>query len=432
MRLTPRAGDPYLPRHVEPVHQPGDRYMRCRLALPAVLALLALPCGTGCRLGGGSSMTSWLPGQASAVTQGEELASAPPFEGEIVKPSTKATPYPTTSTPEGYVVPGAPEAASASQVAAAAPAGPTPPVTYGMKPAEVATVAEATAPQTASTFGGAGSPAAENVAAQEGPYSPLGESSQAATVTPPPDTLTSRFASAGGTSEGAYPPEETVGIAPAAGSSFAATPPVADSANASSDAYAAAAPQASAFGQASQVPQGSASDSPVAGSRYASAGGSQFGGAAAVSEPSGFAAAPATPGAAGGSAWPPAPVEATASQPAADSEMQASTWSPPAAAGGAAAYESSERSFDVSGAGVEDSSSEPAAFDVQASQPTGEQGGLKRRPDPMYRPAGTSSYQPSAPIFSDEPAPRSPVQMATYDEPVAGVTTTSPSPYSTR
>lgn len=374
-------------------------------------------------------MTSWLPGQASAIDEGEELASAPPFEGAIVKPSTKATPYPTTSTPDGYVVPGSPEAASATQVAAAAPAGPTPPVTYGMKPAEVATVAATTAPQTAPNFGAAGSPAAENIAAQEGPYGPLGETPQAAAVNPPPDTVTSRFASARGASEGAYPPEETVGVAPSAGSSFPTTPPVAESTNVSPDAYAAAAPQASAFGQ---VPQGSASDSPVAGSRYASAGGSQFGGAGSVSESPAFSAGPATMGDEGGASWPPAPVESTANQPSEDPAMQASTWLPPAAAGGAAAYEAGERSFDVAGSAVEDSVSEPATFDVQASQPTGEQGGLKRRPDPMYRPAGTSSYQPSAPIFSDEPASRSPVQMATYEEPVAGVTTTSPSPYSTR
>jgi hypothetical protein len=34
----------------------------------------------------------------------------------------------------------------------------------------------------------------------------------------------------------------------------------------------------------------------------------------------------------------------------------------------------------------------------------------------MYRPAGTSSYRPAEPIFPNEPASRSPVQMATFEE----------------
>ena len=41
-------------------------------------------------------MASWLPSRGSSLGEGEELASAPPFEGEIVKPSAQATPYPTT------------------------------------------------------------------------------------------------------------------------------------------------------------------------------------------------------------------------------------------------------------------------------------------------------------------------------------------------
>jgi hypothetical protein len=34
----------------------------------------------------------------------EKLAAAPPFEGDVAKPSASAKPYPTTSNPEGYVL----------------------------------------------------------------------------------------------------------------------------------------------------------------------------------------------------------------------------------------------------------------------------------------------------------------------------------------
>lgn len=383
-------------------------------------------------------MTSWLPGQGSVASQGEELASAPPFEGEIVKPSSKATPYPTTSTPEGYAVPGSPEAASAAQVAAAAPVatdatGRATPVTYGMKPPEVATVADAEAAQNRSTFGSAPAAPAETIAAQEGPYGPLGGAAETPTATPPADTVTSRFGSVGGTSDGAYPPEETVGIAPAAGSAFAANPIASDPPlSTAPEAYATTAPTTSAFGQASPVPQGSASDSPVASSRYASAGGSQFGGAEPATQSSAFPAAGGDQPVASGSAWPPAPAESVASEPVAETSEQASAWLPPPAASGPSSYDATERSFDVAGPATDAATPDAPAFDVQAVQPAAENGGLKRRPDPMYRPPGTSSYQPSAPIFSDEPASRSPVQMATFDEPVAGVTATNPSPYSTR
>jgi hypothetical protein len=411
--------------------------MRCRLALPAVLTLLVLPCGTGCRLGGGSSMTSWLPGQGSVASQGEELASAPPFEGEIVKPSSKATPYPTTSTPEGYVVPGDPETASEALVAAAPPVATDPsgramPVTYGMKPPEVATMADVEASQNAPTFGAAPAAPVETIAAQEGPYGPLG-GAETPTATPPADTVTSRFGSASGTSDGAYPPEQTVGIAPAAGSAFAADPAASDPPlSAAPEGYATTAPVTSAFGQAPPVQQGSASDSPVASSRYAAAGGSQFGGAVPATQSSAFPAAAGDPPVASGSTWPPAPVESVANEPVAETSTQASAWLPPPAASGPSSYDATERSFDVAGPAADAATPDAPAFDVQAVQPPSESGGLKRRPDPMYRPAGTSSYQPSAPIFSDEPASRSPVQMATFDEPVAGVTATSPSPYSIR
>lgn len=411
-------------------------------------------------------MTSWLPGQASTVSDGEELAAAPPFEGEIVKPSTKATPYPTTSTPQGYVVPGETETPEATQVVATPPAiditdpatGRTPPVTYGMKPVEAATIAGTDAAASPSAFGGAGQPPpAESIAAQEGPYAPITPAGQPAA---PPQTVASGFSAAGGTSTGLYPPEQEAGLPPPAGetasyaqsggsafgggmtpadapaaeggqpaSAFAsATPPAASSfasqpaapaaggsAFTSPDAYAAAPPAAtaSAFGQPAAVPEGAASDSPVASSRYASAGNSRFGGGA-VAEPAAFAAASAEEPAAEAAPWQTTPTEVSI-EPAAQTSAYA-------AAGSSFAAPPAERSFDEPAAGAPATGfgEPPAAFDAQASQPSSPDGSRsKRRPDPMYRPAGTSSYRPSEPIFSDEPSSSGPVQMATFEEPAS-------------
>lgn len=460
--------------------------MRCRLALPAALMMLALPLGTGCRLGGSSSMTSWLPGQGSAADDGEELASAPPFEGAIVKPSSKATPYPTTSTPQGYVMSEAGEQPAAAQIAAAdapaAAATPTAPVTYGMKPAEVAaltgTAAAATPPQPQPQ------PAQESVAAQEGLYAPLTQTTPAAgSATPPADTVASGFSAAGGTSAGVYPPEETVGLAPAAsatagspaaqdamgqpsagfaptseampqssafaaaaaagGSAFSTQPePVpsaggqvggatapAETGSAFGQSSYAAAPTASAFVQqpaassaevsAAGVPSGSSAASPVADQRYASAG-SRFGGGG-FTEPAGVTAS--TPAEDPLLAPPQQTAQASpwqqgASSPATEQTTPASSaWPATSPAENVAAASATEASADQSfGTAGAAEFSEPS-FGSQASQPSAEEGSRPpRRPDPMYRPAGTSSYRPAEPIFPNEPASRSPVQMATFEE----------------
>lgn len=408
-------------------------------------------------------MTSWLPGQASAASDGEELASAPPFEGEIVKPSTKATPYPTTSTPQGYVVPGAAETPESTQLVATPPAsdvadpstGRTPPVTYGMKPAEVATIAGTDAAASPSAFGGAElQPPAESVAAQEGPYAPITPANEPSA---PPQAVASGFSGAGGSSTGLYPPEQEAGLPPPAGdtasyaqpgssafaggmppaaapaadvgqpsSAFGAAAPSSESAFAtqsaapagggsaftSPEAYAAPAATASAFGQPAAVPEGAASESPVASSRYASAGNSSFGGGV-VAAPAAFGSAPAEEPAAGAAPWQPSPADVSI-EPA---PPQASAY---AAAGSSFASPPADRSFDEPGGAPETGLGDQPAVDVdaQVSQPSGQDGGrAKRRPDPMYRPAGTSSYRPSEPIFSDEPSSSGPVQMATFEEP---------------
>jgi hypothetical protein len=47
---------------------------------------------------------SWWSFGGSAAADPAELASAPAFEGDVKKPSDSAKPYPTTTTPNGYVL----------------------------------------------------------------------------------------------------------------------------------------------------------------------------------------------------------------------------------------------------------------------------------------------------------------------------------------
>lgn len=423
-------------------------------------------------------MTSWLPGRGSSLGEGEELASAPPFEGEIVKPSAQATPYPTTSTPQGYVVPESGEASPPALVStnqpaadvAATTASRTPPVTYGMKPAEVAALSDA--PAAAGTMAAPGAaPPVDVVAAQEGPYAPLGSPAAAGAASPPVDTVAAGFSAAGGTSVGAYPPEQTVGVAPAASetvtmpaaapagagpsSAFAAAPPASGSSSGSAFAMAdstaaaeatasggsafttqpappTAGPTVSAFGQQAAVPQGSSAESPVAGSRYAAVEGSRFGGplpppaSPSPEVSSGFSPPPAAFESTVASQPPPAgnaPWNSTSAEPPAEPPGQMSSWSTPEAPAGQAFGAAASRSaFDTAGSGDSVSQPQPEAFGSSggqpSSQPPADRSRPQRRPDPMYRPAGTSSYRTSEPIFSDEPASQSPVQMATFEEPI--------------
>jgi hypothetical protein len=431
------------PRQVEPVHQPGEIDMKCRTAVPAALAVFTLCTVSGCRLGGTSGMTSWFPGQTSTLAGEDELAEAPRFDGEVVKPSAVATPYPTTSTPQGYVVPEAAESVSAPQLAATSPVpaatasmARTPPVTYGMKPAEVQIVSGAAAPQGPSSQASLSQLAGDSIAPQEGPYAPLAPTGPEEPVMPPPDTVASGFGAAGGTSVGPYPPEAAVGLAPAASaassfssppavqeqtaSAFGATPsggvgfprPPAAAEPAAEErapfvaeaaaAPASAGPTMSAFGQQAAVPAGAASESPVAGARYASAGNSRFGSAPSF-EPPAAASGPESYG------MPPT---------GRNHDLQVAEEMPvsPPASAAAEAYASP---VEPPQSNFESGTAYPASagFGSQrSSQPTQRPG---RRADPMYRPAGTSSYEPAKPFFSDEPEEGTRVQMATFEEPVA-------------
>lgn len=429
-----------------------------RGALCLLFLAVTLPTGVGCRSGGLSGMKTWWPGQLVEKDDAAaaDLAAAPAFDGDIAKPSSKATPYPTTSTPEGYVVPaagGSAELVQSQPTAAANEAmAASPPVTYGMQPPAIAADLPPDLPAT-----GTPRPSTEAIAEQVGPYQPLAGATAAAGG---PSAAPGAFAAAGGMAPGAFPPEQPLGAAPPASAVPQGLPSPADPAglgSAPSPAFAAAAPTTtppqppsaypamppaasgsafattppptspptaggSAFGQAAEpqaaassfappassyvsagVPQGAAGDSPVAGSRFASAAGS------------GFPAEPLTPPAAVVPGTEPAAAAAapwqTASAAATASAASAASFGSPASDGMASRFGQPPSQDPL----VEPTGSTAPATPSNDGQPATRPG---RRPDPMYRPAGTSSYRPAQPIFADDPEPAGPVRMATYEEPV--------------
>jgi hypothetical protein len=322
----------------------------------ALVGLLIVGSSSGCRsgsaafsapkwwsFGGGKAESTF----ASAPTPGKDAA------GDLVKPSSTATPYPTTSTPGAYNLAGAGTTPATASPAAAAPASA---VTYGttpppaVAPAAPAVVASAT-------------PAA--TPAQVGPYSML----PAASPTPAPSSALAPAPAVAAGEPAAFP--ETAGYEPA--SRFAAAPAAgAAAAPVAGSRYAAAPAAATVEGSpgryadvpAAAVASGSAAEGPAA-SRYAAASGSRFG--PPTDAPASFTPAPPPPA---------APVAAPLGAPAV-----------------------------------------PAA-----SQPAGPTDPARsiRRPDPGYRPAGTSSYRPSGALLADGPPAPQPgapadVQSAAFE-----------------
>lgn len=107
---------------------------RCIAAAMALAVALVAP---GCK--SGSSWTAKPSWWKFGSDDPAKLADAPPSSTDVAKPSATQKPYPTTTTPEGYVLENTQRAGATQQVAAAAaPAAPaTPPaaVTYGSQPA---------------------------------------------------------------------------------------------------------------------------------------------------------------------------------------------------------------------------------------------------------------------------------------------------------
>lgn len=348
------------------LHQPLARHPL------AAVAVVAVACGvaasTGCRSGASAmSAPSWWSFGGGKASDAEKLTAAPPFEGSLKKPSESATPYPTTTTPNGYALADATAGAAQQPVsppalAAAEPAA----ITYGSQPAAPA-MAAAT-PSTAVTAPPA-QPAGPSIAPQVGPYASLADSPPSATPAP---------AMVAAPASGAFP--ATAGYEPAAP---ARTP----------DPYGLAAPSAA-------NPAGPAAVDPVSpASRYAAVPGSRFGGASFGGPPS---APPLEPAA---SALPSA-----AALPASAPPLSVS---PPPAASPLSAAPSPAVAPPLPSTPALPGAPPPPATPATAPP---------RRPDPGYRPAGTSSYRPTRAILVDSaPAAPSAVRTASFETPAPAV-----------
>jgi hypothetical protein len=320
-------------------------------AAVALLVLVAVGCKSG------SSWTAkpswWSPGNDDPA----KLASAPPAPTDVAKPSSTAKPYPTTSTPEGYVLENAQRDPTAPALAASpvetSPAAPAQAVTYGTKPA--APPAYDSAPPAAGPSPAQPS-ALSSITPQVGPYG-----------TPP-----------------VAPPAGDQPL-PTPTASYAASPPM----EPAMAAVPAAAAVDSRFG-AARVADARGSDSwsqpPAAvpgatDSRYSASGGSRFASPVPGSEPP--TAMPFPP--------PPASTPTTLPAPVA---MPA-----PPAAGQLPAAAATPASFPTA-APVAPPAAAPAV-------PT-------RRPDPGYRPGGTSTYRHSRTILAggEDAAPGSVTPVA--------------------
>lgn len=332
------------------------RHSGAWVAVVAGLVLVASGCKSGVSFSKPSSW--WASGGSSDPAK---LASAPPFEetssgeGGVAKPSSMASPYPTTTTPQGYVMNEATAAPAASPAMARASANQLPnypstddaaPVTYG-QPAP----APMTYPDTAEMAGtAAAGAAAAAVAAQTGPYATL------PTATQPPAAMT-----------------------PATPDTVVTPTRVADSRVGSS------------FGD-SVAPAPAAAPLAAPESRYGDVNASRFGG-------SGFGAAAAAP-----------PMVPASEPPLASNPASAFSMPAPSAPMSSAPMPSSPATPPL----PDSPPASPAGSSLPATPP-------RRRPDPGYRPGGTSSYRPSSSILVGGPNADSAVRAASFDTPAEPV-----------
>jgi hypothetical protein len=339
-------------------------WMRRQESLGIALVLAAAVAG-GCK--SGSSWTAkpswWTFGDASKDPAA--LASAPPAPTDVTKPSATAKPYPTTTTPEGYVLENA-KRAGESQVAAAT-ASPTEPaaVTYGstpVAPPAAAPVAAQAAVAPATSPAGAGS--LSSITPQVGPYGSAPGSSPGDQSLPATSTAgyPAAFAAAPATAPAAPPTAATAFGAPAA------TSPGFDPAG----TRVADARGSEAWTPPATLPAGGGD------SRYGASNGSRFSG--------GMSAVPAA-----------APVAEALMPSAPPAEL-----APPAAVPPAVPVAAPSAGLPAAA---------PAAAPAALAPPT-----PTRRPEAGYRPAGTSSYRPSRTILAgDSGGTPSAVQPASYE-----------------
>ncbi len=343
--------------------------------LAAALVAVVLTAVTGCKTGTAGAKPSWwsFGGTPSSTST---LAAAPSFPGSVEKPSASAKPYPTTTTPNGYVLtegsktggqPAAPQIDPAASVAA---------VTYGSTPPPAAPAAPAASmagagalPTTAAADAGTPSSPMSSIAPQVGPYASLAAE---------PTATAPAYPAAAAASPAAYP--AVVESSPAATSLDATLPTAQAPTQRLADARGAegwtAPPSPPTAGQ----------------SRYAATNGSRFGGVDA-------AVAPAASFPPASSAAIPAPLEPL-----------------PAAAAPAAMPAVIEPAMVPGGYPAV-----PPAAPLTPSSPLTPASPPARRPDPGYRPGGTSSYRPSRAILAgDAPDAGGAVLPVGYDAAAAG------------
>lgn len=314
---------------------------------------------TGCKTSSSFAKPSWWSlGSTPKKDVTDGLASAPPYADDTRKPSEKSKPYPTTSTPGGYVLTGTSGAVAATPMQSPHPQTP---VVYGSTPPAIPAAGPSTSGVVSAPGSGSSQPVSQAIAPQVGPYGgPTGD------AIPPPGQPLPPFAPSGLAGTGGTPSEAP--LPGAASGSFSRVPTGSDPSVRMADASVAAG-----------VPPGGPSDAAVVGgtalgSRYAESTGSRFsaGGPQAVPSES-----PQTPTAARGAFEP--LMAPPSSAPAVAPPQQ----TPPASTPGLL---------------------QPAAPPV-------------RRPDPGYRPGGTSSYKPSRTILADDPPSRpEAVRTASFEE----------------
>ena len=363
---------------------PGER-MRMTALLAAAILAGVLP-AVGCKTGTSFAKPSWWTLGGTPKPEGDTLASAPPYGGAIAKPSESAKPYPTTTTPGGYVITGSagPSATVAQQFEA--PQSQTPVVYGSTPPPQSMPVAAGAATAATSPIAVPQQSTPSSIAPQVGPYAALGGDS----IPPPgqplpplaPSTSTGMAGMSGAGGMSPMPSEATLPNSAYSGfSGSAANPagvelPPARMADARGSDPAAAIPAAALPVEAAAA---------YGGSRYSTARESRFSGA----EPASFPATGSPPPASYGS-----PVEA----PSSTSPSAFPAIAPPAAA-----------------PPMSPPGTSPPGLLEPGAQPV-------RRPDPVYRPGGTSSYRPSRAILAEDSAPASvAVRAASYEEPAAAM-----------
>lgn len=373
----------------------------------AMLCGLAVTAAAGCKTGTAGVKPSWWSFGGSSSDPA--LASAPAFEGDIKKPSDSAKPYPTTTTPNGYVLNETPGSTAAGDVPRSQPEIPAA-VTYGSTPKPAAVAADAATAAVVPTLPEAQASRQESVAAaQVGPYAGL---------TTEPATPPGFGSPAPGT-------PATSGLSPVPQTAATATPPASPAAPGSAfGSPATAAPRdATAWSPAAAAPAAAAAVSGASPEgRYGSNSGSRFATLPPATGGMPPAAVSAVPTGSGQAPFPGGLSAGPGGLPAGLDPLPASAAPAAAASAGFGAPSSSALPPTAGPAFAPTGVPQPPA-PVGAPAPLGSPPASgtppARRPDPGYRPGGTSSYRPSRAILAEDgPTPDSAVRPASFETPM--------------